>query len=112
MSESETIATELIRAIQIAARTGYTVYGLRQVKKLVLHGKAKAIVIASNIQPDAKRDLTYYAKLGNIPILLFPGTNMELGALLGRPHSIQALAIIDPGQSNILELATRRGEQQ
>jgi large subunit ribosomal protein L30e len=100
---------ELIRALQLAARTGSIEYGVRRVVKLVLRGNVKLVVIAKNTPPEVKRDLEYYAKLGNIPIIVFDGTNIELGAIIGRPHSVSVLAIIDPGQSNILDLATEVG---
>lgn len=98
---------ELIRAVQAAARTGQIVYGARRVTKLLLHGKAKVIVVASNAPPELKRDISYYAKLSNIPVLIFDGTNIELGAVVGRPHSVAVLAVLEPGQSNILELAEK-----
>jgi len=97
---------ELIRALQVAARTGSIEYGVRRVVKLVLRGNSRVVVIAKNAPPEVKRDLEYYAKLSNIPIIVFDGTNIELGAVIGRPHSVSVLAVIDPGQSNILELAT------
>jgi len=96
---------DLLRAIRVAAETGQIVYGAKEVRKLVLHGRAKAVIIASNAPPEIKRDLVYYARLSRIPVIVFPGTNMELGTLLGRPHSITSIAVIEPGQSNILELA-------
>lgn len=95
---------ELIKAIQTAARTGQIVYGAKKVIKMTLHGKAKLIVLSVNAPLGVKRDLLYYAKLGNIPVLVFDGTNIELGNIIGRPHSVSALAIIDPGQSRILDL--------
>ncbi len=97
---------ELIRALQVAARTGTIEYGVRRVVKLVLRGNTRVVIIAKNAPPEVKRDLEYYAKLSNIPIIVFDGTNIELGAVIGRPHSVSVLAVIDPGQSNILELAT------
>jgi len=100
---------EIIRALQFAARTGQVVIGSRRTRKLVMHGKAKLVVIASNAPPDIKRDLHYYAKLSKIPVLIFPGTNIELGTILGKPFGVAAMAIVDPGQSNILELVKEAG---
>lgn len=100
---------DLIRAIQAAVRTGQIVYGARRTIKTVLHGKAKVVVVAMNAPPELKRDVLYYAKLSRIPVVEFDGTNMELGAVVGRPHSVAVLAVLEPGQSNILELV-RRGE--
>jgi large subunit ribosomal protein L30e len=97
---------ELIKAIQTASRTGQVVYGAREVTKLVLHGKAKLVILAANAPPEIKRDISYYAKLSKVPVLIFEGTNIELGNIIGRPHSIAVLAVIDPGQSRILELVT------
>jgi large subunit ribosomal protein L30e len=34
----------------------------------------------------------------------YEGTNMELGALCGKPFSVSALAVIEKGSSNILSL--------
>jgi large subunit ribosomal protein L30e len=96
---------ELIRAIQVAARTGVIEYGAREVKELVLHGNAKAVIVAKNSPPELRRDIEYYARLSSIPVLVFDGTSIELGTIIGRPHSVTVLAIINPGQSNILDLA-------
>jgi len=100
---------ELIKAIQTAARTGHVVYGSREVTKLALHGKAKLIIIAVNAPPEVKNDVTHYAKLSNIPVIFFDGTNVELGGVIGRPHSVAVLAVVDPGQSGILEMV--KGER-
>lgn len=100
---------ELMRAVQTAARTGQVIYGARKVVKTLLHGKAKVVIIAANAPPELKRDVAYYAELSNIPVILFEGTNMELGAVIGRPHSVAVLAIIEPGQSDILEVI-KQGE--
>lgn len=97
---------DLIKALQTASRTGQVIYGAKEVIKLVLHGKAKLVVLAANTPPDIKRDINYYAKLSKIPVVLFDGTSIELGNIIGRPHSVTALAIVDPGQSRILELVT------
>jgi len=96
--------TEIIHSIQAAVRSGKIAVGSKVTKKLVLHGKAKLVIIASNTPPEIKEDLKYYAKLSNIPVYIFPGTNIELGTILGKPFGVAAMAIIDPGQSNILEL--------
>lgn len=101
---------ELIKALQTASRTGQVVYGAKEVTKLVMHGKAKLVVMALNTPPSVKKDILHYAKLSKIPVIVFEGTNIELGNIIGRPHSVSALAIIDPGQSRILDMLAT-GEQ-
>ncbi|ADI32747.1 50S ribosomal protein L30e [Staphylothermus hellenicus] len=101
---------DFIRALQMAIKTGEVILGSKRTIKLVLHGKAKLVVIAANAPPEIKRDIEYYAKLSKIPIYKFPGTNIELGTLAGKPFGVSAMAIVDPGQSNILEIVEEESE--
>lgn len=101
---------DFIKALQMAIKTGEVVLGSKRTLKLVLHGKAKLVVIAANTPPELKKDIMYYAKLSKIPVYKFPGTNVELGTLAGKPFSVAAMAIVDPGQSNILDIITEEEE--
>jgi len=78
--------------------TGQVVIGSRKTLKLVKLGKVKVVVRASNLPPYLREDLEYYARLSNIPIIVFPGTNVELGTVIGKPFSVAMLGIIDSGQ--------------
>ncbi len=90
--------------LRIAIRTGKVALGSNNTIKLTKLGKVKLVVIASNAPPYIKKDIKYYAKLSNIPVYEYEGTNLELGAICGKPFSVASLAIIDPGESNILLL--------
>ncbi|RLG81714.1 MAG: 50S ribosomal protein L30e [Thermoprotei archaeon] len=103
--------TDITRALQMAIKTGQVILGTRRTKKMVLHGKAKLVIVAANAPPEVKIDLKYYAKLSNIPVYIFPGTNIELGTLAGKPFGAAVMAIVDPGQSNILELVKEANEE-
>jgi len=46
----------------------------------------------------------YYAKLGEVPVYIYPGSGYELGAMLGRPHMVSALGVLDMGASRLNEL--------
>ena len=46
----------------------------------------------------------YYAKLGNIPVYVYPGTSAELGAACGKPFVVMMLGIVDEGQSRIVDI--------
>ncbi|BAD85269.1 MULTISPECIES: 50S ribosomal protein L30e [Thermococcus] len=85
--------------------TGKIVMGAKKSIHLAKVGGAKLIIVARNARPDIKEDIYYYAKLSGIPVYEFEGTSVELGTLLGRPHTVSALAVIDPGESKILALA-------
>ncbi len=86
------------RALKVAVDTGKVVLGARGVRRAAKDKKARLIVLASNC-PDA--DLK--ASKG-VKVHTFPGTNAELGAACGKPFAVSAVAILDPGESNILSV--------
>ena len=90
--------------LRTAYKTGKVLLGTKTTIKHLKLGKAKLVVISMNTEPTAKKDIEYYAKLSKIPVYEYNGTSVELGMLLGKPFPVQALAIIDTGDSNILEL--------
>jgi LSU ribosomal protein L30E len=92
------------RELQVAMNTGRVVIGFEETKKAVLAGTPKMVILAANAPRWARDDIEYYARLPGIPVFIFPGSSIELGAAAKRPHRIMAIAVIDPGQSEILKL--------
>ena len=84
--------------IKTILRTGKVVIGSRRTLKLVKLGKVKAVIAASNLPRELKEDLEYYAKLSRVPVIVFPGTNMELGVVCGKPFSVAMMGVLDTGQ--------------
>ncbi len=97
---------DLARELKVALNTGKVVLGTRQTIKAILRGEAKLVVVAANAPPSIKSDVEYYAKLAQIPVIVYPGSSWELGAACGKPFKVASLAVIDPGESNIMELAS------
>lgn len=87
---------DIARALKTAASSGDVRFGLAEARKSVKKGEARMVVLASNC-PDREG---FDAK--GVKILAFAGTNVELGAACGKPFPISALAIVSPGDSNIL----------
>ncbi|ADM28048.1 LSU ribosomal protein L30E [Ignisphaera aggregans DSM 17230] len=84
--------------LRFVVRTGKIVIGSKNTIKLLKLGALKYVVISSNVPENIRQDIEYYSKLSNIPIIVFPGTNRELGTVLGKPFSVAVMGIIDPGQ--------------
>ncbi|HYM40159.1 MAG TPA: 50S ribosomal protein L30e [Thermoplasmata archaeon] len=84
------------RALRLATDTGDVRFGVREVRKAVKAKAAKMVVVASNCPAEALQ------ALGDVKVFSFPGTNAELGASCGVPFSVAAVAIVAPGESNIL----------
>ena len=95
---------DISKELQVAINTGKVVIGFEETKKAILTGTPKMVILAANAPKWARDDIEYYAKLAGIPVFIFPGSSIELGAAAKRPHRIMALAVIDPGQSEILKL--------
>lgn len=88
---------DIARAIKTAAATGDVRFGLSETIKALRKGEARMVVLASNCP-----EKNLVPSGSSTKVLLFQGTNVELGAACGKPFPISALAIVNPGESNIL----------
>lgn len=88
---------DIARALKTAATSGDVRFGLAETRKSVKNREAKMVVLASNC-PGREG----FEDMQGIKLLTYPGTNVELGAACGKPFPIAALAIVSPGESNIL----------
>ena len=88
---------DIARALKTAASSGDVRFGLAEARKCVKKGEAKMVVLASNCP-----EKDGFADVQGVKLLAYPGTNVELGAACGKPFPISALAIVSPGDSNIL----------
>lgn len=86
------------RAVKLAVDTGKVILGARQARMAVKKKLARLLVVAANCPDEELRSLA------GVKVHVFPGTNAELGAACGKPFSVSALAVVDPGESNILSL--------
>ena len=87
---------DLNKALRAATKTGKLLFGATQAKKAIETKDAKMIIIASNSPNQELKEQK------DIPFIEFPGTNIELGAVCGKPFAISAVTVIEPGDSQIL----------
>ncbi len=95
----------LERELRNLIKTGKYYLGTKQTLKALKLGKAKLVVMAENTPPDIRRQVEYYAKLSNTPVIVYKGTSVDLGLAIGKPFRVSLIAVIDEGSSRILELA-------
>ena len=95
----------LDQALGIAVKTGKVLFGANSTIKNVMTGKVRLAIIASNCPDEIRKKIERYCKLSGIPLIVSPRNNVELGRVCGKPFSISALAIRDPGDSDILKMA-------
>jgi large subunit ribosomal protein L30e len=88
---------DMARALKTAATTGDVRFGLAETKKSVKKGEARMVVVSNNC-PEG----SFLPKGSSLKLIVFEGTNVELGNACGKPFPISALAVVNPGESNIL----------
>lgn len=97
--------SEIDRSISIAVKTGKILFGSNSTMKSVMTGRAKLIILSSNCPQDRREKIEYYCKLSGVPLIIYPGTSLDLGSVCGKPFPVSSLTIRDPGDSDILKFA-------
>lgn len=97
------------KAIRIAVKTGKVTIGSKKTIEDIKKGKPRIVIVASNCPENIKSEIQYYTKLSNIPLLVYAGNSWELGSVCERLHMVAALAIHDPGDSDILSVISEGG---
>ncbi|KYH42022.1 MAG: 50S ribosomal protein L30 [Candidatus Bathyarchaeota archaeon B26-2] len=96
------------RAISMAVKTGKVLFGAKSALENAKTGKARLIVVASNCPLKTRLDLEYYCKLSGVPLIVYEGTSLELGAVCGKPFTVSAMTIRETGDSDILKVAVKK----
>lgn len=96
------MSSNLAKALSIAIRTGKITLGYKKTLETLRSGKAKLVVVAGSIPEEFKVKLEALARLTGTPILNSGVSSLDLGAACGKPFTVSALAVRDPGDSDIL----------
>ncbi len=91
---------DINRALKTAVLTGKVYLGRQQTMKALKRSEVKLVITASNCTDSAVVEL----KEHEAPCYRFSGNNLELGSACGKPFSVSMVSILDPGESNILDL--------
>lgn len=95
---------DINKAVATTVRTGKVLFGANNAVKNAKMGKARLIIVASNCPQKTRGDIEYYSRLSDVPIVIYNGTSIDLGAVCGKPFMVSALTIREPGDSDILKL--------
>jgi large subunit ribosomal protein L30e len=92
------------KAIATAVKTGKVSFGGGSAVQNAKTGRTKMIVMASNCPRNIREDIEYYSKLSKVPFMRYKGSALDLAAVCGKPFTVSALSIREPGDSEILKL--------
>ncbi len=85
------------KALQKVIKTGKAVIGSNQTINAAKKGNAQLIILASNCPRHVMNEAG-----DKVPIFKYAKPSIDLGRACGKPYAISALAIIDPGKSDIM----------
>jgi len=88
------------RALRSSIRTGKVVLGSNRTIETGLNGEAKLIIHAADCPSEVRAQLESV----EVPVFGYQGLGKDLGSACGKPFSVATLAIIEPGDSEIMAL--------
>ncbi len=94
------------KALKDVSKKGTITLGEKQTKTAIHKGTAKLVVMANNC-PSAKT-ITTLANEQNVPIYNYTSTGVELGYTCGKNYTVSCFAVLEEGESNILQLVKKR----
>jgi large subunit ribosomal protein L30e len=95
---------DIDKAVLTAVKTGKVSFGSSSAVQNAQTGKAKLIILAENCPRETRDDIERYSKLSKLPVITYKGSSLDLAAACGKPFSVSALSIREPGDSEILKL--------
>ncbi|NLB00437.1 MAG: 50S ribosomal protein L30e [Methanomicrobiales archaeon] len=88
-------------SLRKAVKTGTVFLGRNKTLESIEEGKAKLVVVARN-SPESVKTMVNET---DIPVYVYDGSSVQLGKACGRPYVVSALVVIEPGESDILNVA-------
>ncbi|HLE95950.1 MAG TPA: 50S ribosomal protein L30e [Candidatus Thermoplasmatota archaeon] len=93
------------RSLRTAAQTGKVALGAKESLRAISQKKAKLVILAKNAPDLAGSGVETAAQQSRVPVYRFDGLNTELGPALGKPFSVAVAAVLEAGESDVLDLA-------
>ncbi|MCL5100435.1 MAG: 50S ribosomal protein L30e [Candidatus Marsarchaeota archaeon] len=94
--------SDLGNDIRLVVDTGKVSIGYRNVLRSISNTSANAVVVASKGNTELINDIKHMCNIASVKVITFDGNPTELGALCGKPFSVNALAVLEQGSSKIL----------
>ncbi len=82
--------------------TGKVTIGNREVMRTITDASARVVVVAANGKKEIVEDIVHMCGVAQIKVFKFNGNSLDLGALCGKPYSVNAISIMNGGSSSIL----------
>lgn len=91
---------DLNKELRKTIRTGKVLIGSNMSIDAVKNNSDITAVLAANCPPHIRAQI----QDSGVPIIEYPGMSIDLGIACGKPFTIAALTILDPGDSGIMSV--------
>ncbi|EEA08063.1 60S ribosomal protein L30, putative [Cryptosporidium muris RN66] len=88
--------------LQLVMKSGKVCLGYRSTVKSIRNGTARLVIISNNCPSLRRSEIEYYAMLSKTGVHHFQGGNNELGTSCGKLYRVSCMAVVDPGDSDII----------
>ncbi|XP_011360111.1 60S ribosomal protein L30-like [Pteropus vampyrus] len=88
--------------LQLVMKSRKYELGYKQTLQMIRQGKTKLVILANNYPALKKSEIEYYTMLASTGVHHYTGNNIELGTACRKYYRVCTLAIIDPGDPNII----------
>lgn len=99
---------DIAKQLKMAVKTGKVSFGCMEALKAARSGRAKLIVLASNCPESERSAILHSAKLSELPVYVYAGSSVDLKTVCEKTFLVAAVAIREPGDSEILKVVESR----
>lgn len=92
----------------MAVKTGKVGFGSKDAIVSTASARAKLIILAKNAREAERDEILHNAKQSEIPVYVFPGSSLDLGAVCEKPFPVSAIVVREPGDSEVLKLVAEK----
>jgi large subunit ribosomal protein L30e len=92
----------------MAVKTGKVGFGSKDAIVSTASARAKMIILAKNIREAERDEIQHNAEQSAIPIYVFPGSSLDLGAVCEKPFPVSAIVVREAGDSEVLKLVAEK----
>ena len=92
----------------MAVKTGKVGFGSKDAIVSTASARAKMIILAKNIREAEREEIQHNARQSEIPIFVFPGSSLDLGAVCEKPFPVSAIVVREAGDSEVLKLVAEK----
>ena len=96
------------KQIRMAVKTGKVGFGSKDAIASTGSARAKLIILAKNCRDTDREDIMHNAEQSEIPIYVFQGSSLDLGAVCEKPFPISAIVVREAGDSEVLKLVDEK----